>query len=201
MKIERLDFVDSYCRCTTRFEELAARLCRVTSLKQVAELLELDWKTVKEIDKKFLEKQFSIPDYDGLRILLVDEIASHKGHNYFTVVMDLEQTRVVWIGKGRTQGRKRATISNQVRAPDIQLCLDIGNHIISVTGGRKPVDYADIFTSLLGIDAIDKNLSEVLNEMTRFRNRLVHLRWELDVEAVHSILQDDLTDLDLSHKK
>ena len=103
VKIERLDFVDSYSRCTTRFEELVARLCRITSLKQVAELLELDWKTVKAIDKKFLEKQFSIPDYDGLRILAVDEIASHKGHNYFTVVMDLEQTRVVWVGKGRTQ--------------------------------------------------------------------------------------------------
>ena len=89
--------------CTTRFEELVARLCRITSLKQVAELLDLDWKTVKAIDKKFLEKQLSIPDYDGLRILAVDEVASHKGHNYFTVVLDLDQTRVVWVGKGRIE--------------------------------------------------------------------------------------------------
>ena len=103
VKIEKLEFADPYSRCTTRFEELVARLCRITNLKQVAELLSLDWKTVKAIDKKYLEKQFAIPDYDGLRLLAVDEIASHKGHNYFTVVMDLERTRVVWVGKTRTQ--------------------------------------------------------------------------------------------------
>lgn len=103
VKIERLGFVDPYSRCTTRFEELVARLCRISSLKQVALLLDLDWKTVKAIDKKYLEIQFAIPDYDGLRILGVDEIASHKGHNYFTVVMDLERTRVVWVGKDRSK--------------------------------------------------------------------------------------------------
>jgi transposase len=52
VKIEKLEFVDLYSRYTTSFEELVARLCRVTSLKQVAELLDLDWKTVKAIDKK-----------------------------------------------------------------------------------------------------------------------------------------------------
>ncbi|MFW0859066.1 MAG: ISL3 family transposase [Dehalococcoidia bacterium] len=103
VKVEKLEFADLYSRCTTRFEELVARLCRMTSLKQVAELLDLDWKTVKAIDKKFLEKQFAIPDYDGLRLLAVDEIAAHKGHNYFTVVMDLERTRIVWVSKGRKQ--------------------------------------------------------------------------------------------------
>jgi transposase len=103
VKVEKLDFVDPYSRCTKRFEELVARLCQMTSLKQVAELLELDWKTVKDIDKKYLEKQFAIPDYEGLRLLAVDEIASHKGHNYFTIVMDLERTRVVWVGKDRSQ--------------------------------------------------------------------------------------------------
>ena len=103
VKTEKLDFVELYSPCTTRFEELVARLCRIASLKQVAELLDPDWKTVKAIDKKYLEKQFAIPGYDGLRLLAVDEIASHKGHNYFTVVMDLERTRVVWVGKGRSQ--------------------------------------------------------------------------------------------------
>ena len=59
VKIEKLEFVDLYSRCTTRFEELVARLCRIASLKQVAELLDLNWKTVA-IDKKYLEKQFAI---------------------------------------------------------------------------------------------------------------------------------------------
>jgi len=76
VKIEKLDFVDLYSRYTNRFEEYVARLCRITSIKQVADLLGLDWKTVKKIDKKYLEKEFAIPDYDDLRILVVDEISS-----------------------------------------------------------------------------------------------------------------------------
>ena len=103
VKTEKLDFVEPYSRCTIRFEEYVARLCRITSVKQVAELLELDWKTVKNIDKKYLEKEFAVPNYDNLRLLAVDEIASRKGHHYFTVIMDLERTRVIWVGKDRTK--------------------------------------------------------------------------------------------------
>jgi len=61
-KVENIDFVEPFSRCTKRFEELVARLCKITSVKQVAELLGLDWKTVKDIDKRYLEKQFAVPD-------------------------------------------------------------------------------------------------------------------------------------------
>jgi len=108
VKVEKLDFGDLYSRYTNRFEEYVARLCRITSLKQVADLLELDWKTVKNIDKKYLEKEFAIPNYDELRILAVDEISSKKGHHYFTVVMNLEKTKVIWVGKER----KRKTLDS-----------------------------------------------------------------------------------------
>lgn len=103
VKLEKLDFAEPYSRCTIRFEELVARLCRMASLKQVAQLLDLDWKTVKAIDKKYLERKFAIPDYDGLRLLAVDEIAFHKGQSFFTMVMDLERTQVVWVGQGRSE--------------------------------------------------------------------------------------------------
>ena len=103
LKAEALDFALPCSRCTIRFEELVARLCRMTSLKAVAEFLDLDWKTVKAIDKRYLEKQFAVPDYDNLTRIAIDEIASHKGHSYFTVILDLESSRVVWVGKGRKE--------------------------------------------------------------------------------------------------
>lgn len=102
-KVESIDFIEPFSRCTKRFEDLVARLCQITSVKQVAELLELDWKTVKEIDKKHLERQFAIPDYEGLSRIAIDEVASHKGHSYFTVVLDLQRTRVIWVGKDRSE--------------------------------------------------------------------------------------------------
>jgi len=100
VRIENIDFLGFNPHCTKRFEELVARLCKITSVKQVAELLGLDWKTVKDIDKRYLEKQFAVPDYKDLKLIAIDEVASRKGHNYFTVVLDLERTRVVWVGKG-----------------------------------------------------------------------------------------------------
>lgn len=121
VKIEKLDFVDLYSRYTNRFEEYVARLCRITSVKQVADLLELDWKTVKNIDKKYLEKELAIPDYDELRILTVDEISSKKGHHYFTVVMNLEKTKVIWVGKER----KKKTLDSFFKELGPDRCKEI----------------------------------------------------------------------------
>ena len=71
------------------------------TVTEVAQHLKLDWKTVKEIDKQHLEAQYGEPNYDGLRILAVDEISLKKGHNYLTIVLDYETGRVVHVGKGR----------------------------------------------------------------------------------------------------
>jgi transposase len=75
----------------------------VLTVFEVAHHMSLDWKTVKAIDKNFLENDFGKTDYDGLRILAVDEISIRKGHNYLTVVLDYKTGRIVWIGKGRTE--------------------------------------------------------------------------------------------------
>jgi transposase len=71
------------------------------TVSEVAQHLALDWKTVKNIDKYFLERDYGQPDYQGLRILAVDEISIRKGHRYLTVVLDYLTGRVVFIGKDR----------------------------------------------------------------------------------------------------
>jgi len=68
---------------------------------EVARHLDIDWKTVKNIDKFYLERDFGQPDLNGLRILAVDEISIRKGHSYLTVVLDYLTGRVVYIGKKR----------------------------------------------------------------------------------------------------
>lgn len=88
-------------RVTRRFARYVYDLCRLLPIKQVAELLELDWKTVKAIDKRGLQEEFSETDYAGLRYLAVDEISYKKHHHYLTIVLDFETGRVVWVGKDR----------------------------------------------------------------------------------------------------
>jgi transposase len=70
---------------------------------EVAKHLGLDWKTVKNIDKFYLEGQYGQPNLNRLRILAVDEISIRKGHRYLTVVLDYLCGRVVFVGKHRKE--------------------------------------------------------------------------------------------------
>jgi transposase len=72
------------------------------TVSQVAQHLAIDWKTVKNIDKVYLERDYGQPELKGLRILAIDEISIRKGHNYLTVVLDFVTGRVVFVGKNRS---------------------------------------------------------------------------------------------------
>jgi len=99
--IEDLELFDPYIRVTRRLAYYVYQLCQMMTVTEVAHHLELDWKTVKAIDKKFLEQRYGQPDLNGLRILAVDEIAVRRGHQYLTVVIDYLSGRVVFVGKDR----------------------------------------------------------------------------------------------------
>lgn len=99
--VEELELFAPYQRVTKRLALYIHELCKKLTVKEVADHLGLNWKTVKKIDKLFLEEKYGETDYQGLRILAVDEIAIRKGHHYLTVVLDYLSGRVVWIGKYR----------------------------------------------------------------------------------------------------
>ncbi len=79
----------------------------------------------------------------------------------------------------------------------IESAIDLCNHLISYNGFRTPQDYADTFEVLKEQGAFDESLTLRLKAMARFRNRLVHLYWEVDDETLYRILQDNLGDLTL----
>ncbi|MEE4606197.1 MAG: helix-turn-helix domain-containing protein [Desulfobacteraceae bacterium] len=51
---EDLELFDPYIRVTRRLAYYVYQLCQVMTVTEVANHLDLDWKTVKAIDKKFL---------------------------------------------------------------------------------------------------------------------------------------------------
>lgn len=99
--VEDLELFHPYLRVTRRLANYIYQLCRMLTVSDVARHLGLDWKTVKDIDKYYLEREYGQPDLNGLRILAVDEISIRKGHRYLTVVLDYLSGRVVHIGKDR----------------------------------------------------------------------------------------------------
>lgn len=99
--VEKLSFTDKYEHQTKRFEDYVSRLCQLMTLQDAAKVAEIDWKTAKRIDKKYLGQLVASLESINPTRLGVDEIAYRKGHKYLTVVRDLTMGRVIWVGIGR----------------------------------------------------------------------------------------------------
>ena len=78
----------------------------------------------------------------------------------------------------------------------IEAAIDIANHLISKCGFRAPNDYADTFRVLADSGVLDKDFASELEKMARFRNRLVHIYWNVDVGEIWRILQSRLGDFE-----
>ena len=76
----------------------------------------------------------------------------------------------------------------------IESAIDMCNHVISRNGYRIPDDYGDTFAVMREVGAIEAGFAEELVKMAKFRNRLVHLYWEVDDRQLFEILQTRLDD-------
>ena len=76
----------------------------------------------------------------------------------------------------------------------IESCIDMCNHVIARNGFRAPEDYGDTFRVMSEVGALKPDFSDELVNMAKFRNRLVHIYWEVKDQQVHEILQVRLDD-------
>ena len=98
VKRERLDFLADNPFYTKRFAWFVGRRCRNSTIKDVAEELNLDWHTVKELDKQYMRAQLVKAGTPGPKAIGIDEISIRRGHTYRIVVSDLIRRRPIWFG-------------------------------------------------------------------------------------------------------
>lgn len=77
----------------------------------------------------------------------------------------------------------------------IEGMIDLCNHIIAKNSYRAPEDYADTFRVMAERGAFDEEYTNTLIQMARFRNRLVHIYWEVDDNELYRIIQTRLSDI------
>ena len=108
-----------------------------------------------------------------------------------------------------TQLERLATLSQQqfISDPDkiasakyhlivaIEAEVDICQHLIAKNNLRVPEDYGDVFRILVEAGVFSKELLPDLLNMTKFRNRLVHIYWDIDDQMIYEILQQHFKDL------
>jgi len=78
----------------------------------------------------------------------------------------------------------------------IEAVIDLSNHLITQNKMRVPESYAETFKVLAEANVIEEELSKRLMEMAKFRNRLVHIYWEVDDELIYSIIKEDINDVE-----
>ncbi|MGA7876933.1 MAG: DUF86 domain-containing protein [Desulfoferrobacter sp.] len=76
----------------------------------------------------------------------------------------------------------------------IELCVDICNHIIADKKLRTPTSYADSFRVLREAGLFSESLLEVMENMAKFRNIVVHHYDNVDGAIVVMILSKHLDD-------
>ena len=77
----------------------------------------------------------------------------------------------------------------------IEGAVDLCNHIIAKNGFRTSEDYADTFKVMNEQGAFDQGFTSSLIQMARFRNRLVHIYWDIDDKELFRIIQERLGDI------
>jgi len=96
-----ITFAEEHKRHTRFFERHVLDLLFSMTCQDVAEHLDLSWDTVRDIEKRSLERHFARPQLKDVTKIAIDEIAIKKGHKYLTIVMDLHTGRVIFTGDGK----------------------------------------------------------------------------------------------------
>jgi uncharacterized protein YutE (UPF0331/DUF86 family) len=78
----------------------------------------------------------------------------------------------------------------------IEACLSVGNHIVSRRRLGIPENYQDIFQLLEKGKILPPAFAKEMMKMARFRNRLVHLYWQTDLEQLYEIVTTKLDDFE-----
>jgi len=76
----------------------------------------------------------------------------------------------------------------------INICIDIGNHILAKYQNGVAETYSEIFTRLSELGIIDEQLNEKLVKMAKFRNLLGHIYMDVDNEKIYDIINNNLED-------
>ena len=100
-RMEDLSFISSsHAKITRQLERGIIELREQLSISAVARYFQLDWKTVKAVEKTYLKRKYRTIPLADVTVLGVDEI--YVGHKkYKTVVRDLLSGAVLHVGDGK----------------------------------------------------------------------------------------------------
>ena len=206
--IEYLDFVRPYSRCSKSLEEEISVCTSMMTLTDASLIWNLDWKTIKEIDRRSIQDNLVDLKTTNPTIIGVDEIAYKKGQNYLTIVRDVPARKVIWIGFKRKTETLDAFFQElgPEKSMKIQVCcMDMWDpYVASVKKNTNADIVFDKFHVIKKInDVLDKIRRRVFAQADKETRKLMkHKRFlvlhrrknltdEKDIESLEQLLNSN----------
>jgi transposase len=104
VKVERVPWAEGKNQLTTTYQVFLARWAKLLSWQQVARAFRTSWESVFRSVKTVVAWGLAHRSLEGITAIGVDEVQWQKGHQYLTLVYQINQgcKRLLWIGKDRT---------------------------------------------------------------------------------------------------
>lgn len=138
------------------------------TLADVAGVVGLSWDTVKDIVKPQLCKAVTPIRFKGLKHLAIDEIYVGKKRKFYTLVIDLDTGRIVWVAHGRNQAclrgfwRRLRLAKAKIKA----VAMDLGAAYWKAVRDNLP-RAAVVFDKFHVVKLVNERLDEVRRQLVR----------------------------------
>ena len=106
-------------------------------------------------------------------------------------IAELEKQRPVTLQTFKSDFTRQLAVERAFQAA-VESCTDIAAHIVSVYRLGHPQESRDVYRFLADAGYLDAPFGEAMMAMVGFRNRIVHLYWDVDVERLYQYLQEDV---------
>jgi len=103
VKTSEVSWADKHSRFTLLFETFSIQVLEMAkNISAACKLLRLDWKQAHKIMERAVTRGLSRRSKEDIPWLGMDEKSFRKGHNYISVLNDLEEGRVIDVEEGRS---------------------------------------------------------------------------------------------------
>lgn len=137
----RLPWAEEGSRFTHLFEVLAIDLLQAANVKRAAQILRISWDQAWHLMERAVLRGRAAKESALPRQIGIDEKAIAKGHQYMTLVCDLDAATVQYIGEGRTEESLTAyftAFSQEQRAEIDAISLDMWPAYINACKAQVP---------------------------------------------------------------
>lgn len=137
----KLPWAEAGSRFTHLFEVLAIDVLQAANVKRAAQILRISWDQAWHLMERAVRRGRAAKGHDMPRQLGVDEKAIAKGHQYMTLVCDLQEASVEYIGEDRKEESLTAyfaAFDQEQRAQIEAISLDMWPAYINACKAQVP---------------------------------------------------------------